>query len=275
MNGGDRLNVVRDMVQSRLLGAIFTNSLRGELVLKGGFAMRVMANSHRFTKDIDLAASPAIPLRVVQNCIRKAIAEIKGVGLLQNLSVSEPKQTDTTQRWKIGGRVGDHDLNLTIEVSRRNTVDQDLNNTSYETPGAGYGPVPIACIGLPSLASAKLDCLANPRREAPRDIYDLYLLIKMDVRPTPEAIASYGEEKLAEIRDMIWHKLEKMDYETCRTQLAGFLPSEVAVKLTPEVWDEMRLTVGTEIVNWVEGHIGKDPAGNKGEDNERMAGISL
>lgn len=265
------MNVTRDIVQSRVLGAIFSNSVKNEIALKGGFAMRVMANSQRFTKDIDLAASPSLPLRAVQQCIRKSLTDLKGIGLVEDMKVTEPKQTETTQRWKIGGRVGDHEINLTIEISRRDELANDIVKTEYQTPASGIGPVPIACIGLPSLAAAKMDCLSNPNREAPRDIYDLYLLIKMDVRPTKELIAQFGEEKLAEIREMIWHKMDKMNYSVASERLLSFLPAEAASKITRDVWQEMRLVVGEELTKWANGDVGGAPPSAREQKNESVA----
>lgn len=264
-------HTTRDLVQARLLGALFSNSVRGEVALKGGFAMRVMAASTRYTKDIDLAASPTIPLRTVQSCVRKAIAGLAASGLVQGLEVSEPKQTDTTQRWKIAGKVGGSVMHLTVEVSRRSEAEATDVHMARYVPMPGLGAVPIACIGLPSLSAAKVDCLANPKREAPRDVYDLFLLIKMDVRPSPEAIKAYGRAKLAEIRDTLWGKLEKMDYDVARQELLGFLPPETAAKITPDVWDEMRLEVEDKVCGWINEALGEAGPWMRREYDEAVA----
>src|SRR5690606_25888072 len=140
-----------------------------------------------------------------------------------------------------------HEIHFTIEVSRRNKVEADsIQNVGYRC-APGSGPTPIACLNLSQMTEAKFDCIKNPIREAPRDIYDLYLLIKMDVRPSPEAIASYGREVLDDMKTSVWAKLEKMDYSVIQQQLLPFLPAKAAKSITPEIWDEMRLTVGDSI----------------------------
>lgn len=244
-------HTARDLVQCRLLGAIFSHSLRNEVTLKGGFAMRVMAGSVRYTKDLDLESYSSVPLKLVQACIRKAVNDLRSSGLVADLAMSEPKQTETTQRWKIGGRVGDQDIHLTVEVSRRNAEPQGGVERTMYSSGHGLGSIPVSCIALPSLAAAKVDCLLNPNREAPRDLYDLFLLIRMDVSPRPETIAAYGRERLAEMRDNLWSKIEKMDFEVARQSLLGFLPPEKASALTQEVWDEMRLVVDEKVREWL------------------------
>lgn len=245
-------HVARDLVQARLLGAIFSNSVRNEIALKGGFAMRVLTGSKRFTKDIDLAASPTIPTQIVQSYIRKAINDLRGTGMIQDLIISEPKQTDTTQRWKIGGKVGNHEINLTVEVSRRNRLEpSSIEKIPYQCMPGKNGAVPIACINLENMVTAKLDCLNSPIREAPRDIYDLFLMIKMDVKPTPEALKKYGAENIARLKDQLWAKLEKMDFPTAQQQLISFLPPDVAKTITADVWDEVRLEVGDRVTAWM------------------------
>lgn len=266
-----------DLVQARLLGAIFSHSLRGEVALKGGFAMRVMAGSTRYTKDIDLAASPAFPARAVQSCICKAVGDLRNSGLVSNLSLTAPKQTDTTQRWKIQGTVGSQEIHLTVEVSRRDRIDaSDLKTANYQPmPGSGLGSVAVACVSLPSLAAAKVDCLANPVREAPRDIYDLFLLIKMDVVPSPDALKAYGHGRLVQMRDMMWSKIEKMDYEEARAKLLGFLPADKAVELTEAVWDEMRLVVEERVRGWIDDALMHLDGGfeNRESEHEELAQV--
>src|SRR3546814_4826492 len=96
----------RELVQARLLVALFSRTMRREIVLKGGMAMRILAHSVRYTKDIDLASPDTVPAAAVRSSIRAAIADLRASGILADFKVSEPKQTDTTLRWKIGGAIG-------------------------------------------------------------------------------------------------------------------------------------------------------------------------
>lgn len=245
-------NVIRDLVQTRILGAIFSKAVKNEIALKGGFAMRVLTGSARYTKDIDLAASPSLPPSVIQGFIRKALTDIKNSGLIQNLVVTEPKQTDTTQKWKIGGNVGSHEVHFTIELSRRNEISSDfLETVAYKGTSLGKHDIPLTCINLTKMVEAKFDCLKNPTREAPRDIYDLFLLINMNVKPTLEAIQAYGEHVLNDMKDYVWAKLDKMDYAVAQEKLLTFMPPEAAKLVTEEMWEGMRLKVGEKLQEWI------------------------
>lgn len=102
------------------------------------------------------------------------------------------------------------------------------------------------------MLEAKVDCIKNPNREAPRDIYDLFLLINMNVRPTLEALKAYGDEVLAEMKQSVWDKLEKMDFDVAKEKLITFMPPHAAKKITSEVWEEMRIAVGASIESWID-----------------------
>lgn len=112
--------LVRELLQTRILAAIFSDTVKHEIVLKGGMAMRAALGSTRMTKDIDLGQSPDIPLTRLQSVMRGAIKKALSTNLLHDVVVSEPKQTDTVGRWKINGQTdGGSHVQLTVEVSRR------------------------------------------------------------------------------------------------------------------------------------------------------------
>ena len=273
-------HVARDLVQARLLGAIVSGTVRSEIALKGGLAMRILTGSMRYTQDIDLAASPSIPKKTVASCIERAVAELRSTGLVKGLELHEKsKQTDTTQRWTVKGVIGTHEVAIKVEVSRRQEVKADDVTKGSYSPAPGLGAIGVNCVNLPSMAAGKFDCLQNPNREAPRDIYDLYILVTMDVRPTREALQAYGREKLAGLRDMVWAKLEKLDYERAKSELLPYLPPEIAARLDEARWDEIRYVVEDKVGQWIDDALaGGEPArpcrDNDEEDtHDRMAKI--
>lgn len=246
-------HVARELVQARLIGAIFSKTVRSEIALKGGLAMRILTGSMRHTQDIDLAASPSVPKKTVASCIERAVAQLRSTGLVKDLELHEKsKQTDITQRWMVKGTVGTHEILLKVEVSRRQEVlAEDMVKANY-SPAPGLGEVQVACLGLSALAAGKFDCLRNPNREAPRDIYDLYILVSMDVRPKREALLAYGRETLAGMRSMIWAKLEKMDFESAKAELLPWLPPEIASRFDEAMWDEIRYVVEEKVGEWID-----------------------
>src|SRR3546814_17361444 len=95
----------RELVQARLLGALFSRTMRREILLKGGMAMRILAHSVRYTKDIDLASPDTVPAAAVRSSIRTAIADLRASGILAAFKVSAPNPTAPTLLWKIGSAI--------------------------------------------------------------------------------------------------------------------------------------------------------------------------
>src|SRR5215475_3887271 len=112
------LSEIRDSLQQRLLTHLYRGAESSSLVLKGGAAMRVLTESARYTQDLDFDHDPHRSLASLQRTVRSAIDRaLQGSGLA-DVSISEPKQTDTVARWKISGRTNSGDsLHLTVEVS--------------------------------------------------------------------------------------------------------------------------------------------------------------
>lgn len=251
--GGTSEHRLKEIVQSRLLARLFQQSIKGEFALKGGMSMRTLANSRRFTKDIDMMAPPRLPQATVRARVRDAIRDLQGSGFIENVTFTEPKQTDTTQRWKIAGRVGGTEIHLTIEVSRRAELPPGHVTTTiwHAPPEAKVGAVFIDTLDMPALAVTKIACLASEKREAPRDVWDLFTLIQLGIDPASDLLRQLGHEDLARLADSLWGKLEKMDWDILRVSLLPFLEPGEASRMTPEIWEEIRLTVGTAVEHWV------------------------
>lgn len=95
----------RELLQAKLLLELMSQAAHKDLVLKGGLAMRALVGSTRYTMDIDLDAAPEISLARIQGIVRRSIDRVlKQQGLLEDPRVTEPKQTETTLRWKVNGR---------------------------------------------------------------------------------------------------------------------------------------------------------------------------
>src|SRR5260370_30959317 len=97
---------------------------KGLYALKGGCNLRFFFRSIRYSDDLDLDVHT-----IAKETLRKNVNQIfKFAGLIRILRpqhlelsfLSEPKQTETTQRWKIHLRTGTGiELPTKIELSRR------------------------------------------------------------------------------------------------------------------------------------------------------------
>ena len=162
--------------------------------MKGGVAMRVLTESARFTQDLDFDHDPHRSLASLQNTVRTAIDRaIHGSGLIET-SISEPKQTDTVARWKISGLTSTGEsLHLTVEVSRRQTPDPNhVLKIPVQVADRTLPRVYVSIYDEQALADNKLAALIDDRRTAPRDVYDLELLLARGVVPSAAAVEKLG-----------------------------------------------------------------------------------
>lgn len=244
----DALGWVRDTMQMRILSQMFAQNLEG-LVLKGGMAMRVSHYRHaRATKDIDLDADHDLSLGSLQNVVRKSIQAACRDGLLQHVVVTEPKQTDTTARWKISGfdPRTHQELHLTVEISRRQNIDP-----AHIYEGCDDDGKKIVVYRDEIIAFQKIKALLCSTREAPRDIADLYLLIQTSVAsPVPHLSKWMKDGNIANIEEM-WRKIERMDQTMFRQEVLPSLPPTPDGQEMYKDWEQIRLTVGEQVEKWL------------------------
>ena len=230
------LSEIRDEFQQRLLTSIYRGSDSSSLVLKGGAAMRVLTASARYTQDLDFDHDPHRSLASLQTTMRSAIERaLRGSGLVL-IAVSEPKHTDTVARWKISARTGGGEaLHLAVEVSRRRTPDLDhVLRIPIQISDRTLPRVYVSVYDERALADNKVAALLDDRRVAPRDIYDLELLLARGVCPSAAMVEQSGG-RTALIRRLS-EKLELMNWSLFRDQVLPTLPREIQVNIDEDAY---------------------------------------
>jgi predicted nucleotidyltransferase component of viral defense system len=170
--------------------------------LKGGCNLRFFWKSIRSSQDIDFDLH-TIATHTLQKNVRQILGatgfkQILRSFKIQLTNVSESKQTDTTQRWKVHlqTEASGIDLPTKIEFSRRKF-----------DPGVVFGPAdpeilnaynlrPIIAshYDLESAFAQKIEALLGRKETQARDIFDLALLSE---RGAKGSAAKMGKEKLA------------------------------------------------------------------------------
>lgn len=237
------LSEIRDTFQQRLLTCLYRGSESTSLVLKGGAAMRVLTASGRYTQDLDFDHDPRRSLASLQKTIRSAITRaLRGSGLTDAL-VSEPKQTDTVARWKISGRTNTgEDLNLTVEVSRRGAPNLDhVVKIPVEINDRTLPRVYVSVYDEQALADNKLAALLDARRTAPRDIYDLEVLLARGACPSGAAIDRLGGR--AVLMERAGEKLDLMGWALFRDQVLPALPHEIQAHIDEDEYLAIKVRV--------------------------------
>lgn len=254
MHAGDHHEAplaVKDLLQARFLSRLFAQKVgfaAERMALKGGMAMRVAHQSARHTKDIDLDADHDSGLTPVQTCVRRAIKEATAGGWIENVKVSEPKQTGTTARWKIQGTLPQTgtELHLTVEVSFRHSIAaHETVSVPFQDDRTEGAHIPVYKDEI--LLLNKIEALLSPCRDAPRDVVDLFLLFKASVsvpkQDVTDRLRGMGDVDLVK---QMWQKLESMDEQRFQKEV---LPNWESHADVPE-WDDwmsIRLFVGERL----------------------------
>ncbi len=180
---------VRQSVE--LFHLVFVRALvaKGEdkslIALKGGCNLRFYFGSVRYSEDIDFDVAVIAPGTLKNKVDRLLRSPLIGASLaakgIEVVDSSAPKQTDTTQRWKVGLRARDISVPIRtkIEFSRRDVID----GTAFENvDGAllrAYGMTATLATHYTTHAAIaqKIQALAGRAEPQARDVFDLGLLL--------------------------------------------------------------------------------------------------
>ena len=203
--------------------------------------MRVLTDSARYTQDLDFDHDPHRTLASLQRTVRSAIDRaLQGSGLISTL-ITEPKQTDTVARWKIAARTGaGEDVHLTVEVSRRRAPDvSHVVKVPVQIADRTLPRVYVSVYDEQALADNKLAALLDEKRTAPRDIYDLELLLARGVCPSASAVEQVGGHTTLVRR--VSEKLDLMGWALFSDQVLPALPREIQANIDEDEYLAMKI----------------------------------
>ena len=250
------ISEIRDAFQQRLLTHLYRGAESSSLVLKGGAAMRVLTESARYTQDLDFDHDPHRSLASLQKTIRSGIERaLQASGLVQT-SVSESKQTDTVARWKISGRtISGEDLHLTVEVSRRRAPDLGhVLKIPIQVADRTLPRVYVSVYDEQALTDNKVAALIDERRTAPRDVYDLELLLARGFCPSAPAVQQSGGQTA--LTQRVSEKLDLMSWALFRDQVLPALPREIQANLDEEEYLAMKIRLLESLERCLAKHVG-------------------
>jgi len=217
---------------------------KGLLALKGGCNLRFYFGSIRYSEDIDLdvvvIAKDTLKNKVDRLLASPAISaplKTRGITLLES---SAPKQTDTTQRWKVGLRVDGRDVPIRtkIEFSRRDTIEGALYEAADREVLRPYGLTPmLATHYTTAMAIAqKIHALAGRVEPQARDIFDLSLLFAR-----PEAAQVELESAKRRHVPIATEQAMSISFDEYASKVVAFLdPAQAAPYSGRSAWDAMQ-----------------------------------
>lgn len=212
-------------------------------VVKGGVNLRYFFASPRYSEDVDLDAIDIDPW-VLEEKVDKLLLSPATDSLLQagGLGVrgtSKPKQTETTQRWRVLVDVtGRRDpVRTKIEFSHRGADPRQILEAVPERIVAPYGVRPPTMRHY--LASAaieqKIIALALRTETQARDLFDLELLFR--TQPGAKDHRTLAPSTLADAAE----RASMLPFEAFQTQVLPFLDPDLAeLHDRPETWRQLR-----------------------------------
>lgn len=199
--------------------------------VKGGICLRFFHRSARLSEDMDIDVASNVRVETLKKAVdsimngRALLAALMPAGVTR-LTATKPKQTLTTQRWKINLYLsGGGSLPTKLEFSRR----QDKIDCSSGVPDAELlrrhklPPFAARFYDAPAMAAQKIAALAAPPRHALRDLFDLHhLFFTLSVKPGQllELIAPASVEAAAE-------KISGFTFQDFKEQVLPYLSDEM------------------------------------------------
>lgn len=226
-------------------------SAQARVVLKGGMAMRVMVGSMRLTKDIDMDRASDVSTNALTSSLRKALTYAAQSARLIAPEVKEIKVTPTTIRMRLSGNTPMAQVRFVVEVSGRAQLPEGSFERVTLTPPARYGiaPFSIASYTHDMLAASKVAAIMSPRRNVPRDIYDLHDL--SSAQPTALLGSLFERETLKHWKDEALSKVSLIKFDQAKDELVPYLPPDIRDSLTASTWEDMALAVLDQVEHWL------------------------
>jgi hypothetical protein len=218
----------------------------GLFVLKGGCNLRFFHRSIRYSEDLDLdlgqIGKEAFREEVRGLLASRPFAQILEARAVAIERVSEPTQTETTQRWKIGLRVEGTGTPLPtkIECSRRGLEDGVVLGSVDPAVARGYRLPPFLVSHYDAAAALrqKIGALAGRRETQARDVFDLHQLIASG------ATLRGREDRDEHIAARACVNAMSVDFGTFKGQVLSYLEPDARAQYdSPSAWGTIVLQV--------------------------------
>jgi len=218
---------------------------RNHYVVKGGANLRYFFDSHRYSEDIDFDALTEEGWKleeqidgVLASSAMLVLLRAKEVSIRQ---VAKPKQTDTTQRWKVLLDTPDREeISTKIEFSRRNGDHRWRLEAVPNRVVSAYGLRPPTLLHYTAAPATeqKVKALAGRVETQARDVFDLDLLFRTD----PSAVEKGALESETLTRAV--ERCLELPFEAFEAQVIPFLDPDIAELYSdPASWERTQLFV--------------------------------
>jgi len=215
-------------------------------VVKGGCNLRFFHRSIRYSEDMDLDLGD-VETHVFRDKVRDILASRPFAQILEARAmridhVTEHKQTDTTQRWKLGLHVEGAAIPLPtkIEFSHRG-LDEGVVYGSVDANIARAYQLPPLMVSHYDAAAAfrqKIGALAGRREIQARDVFDLHHLLAIS------GAAGVVDELQPRVTERASANAMTIDFGMFKSQVLAYLPPDDQPQYdSSSVWETIVLEV--------------------------------
>ena len=217
-----------------------------QYVLKGGCNLRFFFGSPRYSEDMDLDLGD-IPLHVTRDKVNailgsKSFEQALAVGDVVIEHVTEHKQTETTQRWKLGLFISgsERPVPTKVEFSRRGTHADIVFDTLSPNLLHRYRMAPFVTAHYPGEVALlqKIEALATRRVTQARDVFDCYILLSTERMRLIRPLLDISRIEAARSNALA------LSFDDFKGQVLAYLQAEdQAAYDSPEVWESMQINL--------------------------------
>lgn len=225
-----------------LRGLVARGEDKSLIALKGGCNLRFFFGSIRYSEDIDLDVV-VMSKETLKNKVDRLLKSplITAPLLSRRIRVSDisaPKQTDTTQRWKLGLEVDGAavPIRTKIEFSRRDAIEDVAFEAVTPHVLSPYGLTPMLATHYRTQAAVaqKINALAGRPEPQARDVFDLNLLF---ARADAARLKLPPKAKRAEAIE----NAMSVSFDHFKAQVLEYLePDQAAVYDSKAAWEAMQ-----------------------------------
>ncbi len=244
---------LRELFHLALLRHLGTRLSGRSYAVKGGICLRFFHRSPRLSEDMDLDIVSQVRVETLKNAVdsvidgRAMLATLMPAGVT-GIKATRPKQTETTQRWKVALQMsGGESLPTKVEFSRR----RDRIQYSTGVPDAQllkrYKMTPFAAqyYDAPRMSAQKIIALAAPARNALRDLFDLQHLLFALGTKSEEIIPLLEGSTLLEAVE----KVMSFTFDDFKEQVLPYLTAELMpLYRDPLIFDKQKEEVANALI---------------------------
>ena len=218
---------------------------KDRFAIKGGCNLRFFFDSVRYSEHIDLDVA-RVPLHTLKEKVNRVLGgpalamplRSRGISIA---AVTAPKQTETTQRWKVGLSIGATlPLHTKLEFSRRQTTEGAVVEPVSAGVLAEYQMMPVLAphYPLPAALRQKVGALVGRSTVQARDVFDLSVLLSR---------AGGRIDALRPMRAQIPKAIERamdVSYDEFKAQVVSYLkPEHLDEYGTRQAWEALQAQV--------------------------------